>query len=89
MVDRDFALAVRGYGITTAEILYHMPDYPALLQTFLWQDYDLAPQFPRLRDFLDYWTDNLDGPLFRIRVAHKRLLAPQEFRFLDGNLEVN
>lgn len=89
MADRDFSRAIRGYDITTAEILYHMPDYPALLQTYVWQDYDLAPQFPRLRDFLDYWADNLDGPLYRIRVAHKRLLAPQEFRFLDGSLELN
>lgn len=89
MVDRGFALAVEGYSLTTAEILYHMPDHPALLQTFLWQDYDLAPRFPKLRDFLDFWSHNLDGPLHQVRVAHKRLLSPKEFRFVDGELRLH
>lgn len=89
MADRDFSSAVRGYALTTAEILYRMPDHPSLLQTFLWQGYDLAPRFPRLIDFLDYWTANLDGPLYRVRVAHKTLIAPQEYRFLDGTLELH
>ena len=44
-----------GYRLATAEITYHMPDFPALLQTFVWQHYDLAPHFPRLRKFLDFW----------------------------------
>lgn len=89
MADTDFALALRGYSLTTAEILYRMPDHPALLQSFIWQEYDLAPRFPRLRDFLDFWDANLDGALYRIRVAHKRLISPQEFRYLDGDLLVH
>jgi uncharacterized protein Usg len=89
MVDGDFSKALRGYALTTAEILYRMPDHPALLQTFLWQDYDLAPEFPRLIDFLDYWTVNLEGPLYRVRVAHRKLIAPQEYRFLDGSLQLH
>lgn len=87
--DRNLALQLRGYAATTAEILYHMPDHPGLLQTFIWQEYDLAPKFPRLREFLDFWSCNLDGPLYRVRVAHRRLIAPREFRFLDGELEIH
>lgn len=89
MHDGDFAKAVNGYAITTAEILYRMPDHPDLLQTYLWQNYDLAPDFPRLTDFLDYWAANLDGPLHSIRVAHRRLIKPQDFRFSDGILELH
>ena len=80
---------LEGFSLTTAEILYRLPDYPRLLQTYIWQEYDLAPKFPRLVDFLDYWAANLDGALYRVRVAHRRLIAPQEFKFLDGELRLN
>jgi uncharacterized protein Usg len=89
MTDRAFALQCAGYSLTTAEILYRMPDHPTLLQTYLWQGYDLAPKFPELIAFLDYWAHNLDGPLHTIRVAHKRLVSPTEYRFLDGSLQLH
>lgn len=57
------------YRLTTAEILYHLPDHPAVLQTYIWQGLDLAPRFPTLRKFLDFWNSNLDGKLHSIRVA--------------------
>ncbi len=72
--------------MTTAEILYRLPDHPRLLQSYVWQDYDLAPCFPKLTDFLDFWDVNLDGALYRVRVAHRRLIAPAEFSFVRGEL---
>ena len=80
---------LKGFSLTTAEILYRLPDHPRLLQSYVWQDYDLAPKFPKLVVFLDYWATNLDGPLYRVRVAHQRLIAPQEFRFIEGELRLN
>lgn len=63
------ALQLKDYRLTTAEILYHMPDHPGLLQSYVWQDLDLAPRFPTLRKFLQFWTRELDGKLHSIRVA--------------------
>jgi uncharacterized protein Usg len=80
---------LQGFSLTTAEILYRLPDFPRLLQSYVWQDYDVAPNFPKLVDFLDYWAANLDGPLYRVRVAHRRLIAPQEFTFVEGELKLN
>lgn len=71
---------LQGWSLTTAEIMYRMPDYRDLLQTFIWQDYDLAPQFPRLIKFLDFWSRNLDGPLASVRVAHRAIVGPAEIR---------
>ena len=45
---------LKGFSLTTAEILYRLPDYPRLLQTYIWQDFDLAPKFPKLLQFLDF-----------------------------------
>lgn len=84
MVDPGFAAQLEGYSLTTAEILYRMPDYPALLQSYVWQDYDLHPRFPKLLSFLEFWSRNLDGQLFRVRVAHRRLIHPSEVRVVDG-----
>lgn len=69
-----------GYRLATAEITYHMPDFPALLQIFVWQHYDQAPHFPRLRRFLDYWRENLDGELHSVKVGHAELITPGEIR---------
>ncbi len=84
MVSSGFAKQIQGYGLTTAEILYRMPDHRALLQTYIWQDYDLFPKFPQLSRFLAFWQEKLDGPLFSVRVAHSRLIQPAELRAVDG-----
>jgi len=89
MTDRDFRKTLKGYSLTTAEIFYHMPDHPALLQTYLWQDYDLYPKYPNLMKFLDFWVDKLDGPLHTVRVAHSKLIAPAELRLIDGEFRMN
>jgi uncharacterized protein Usg len=78
--DMQLARQLRDYRLTTAEILYHMPDHPGLLQTFVWQDLDLAPQFPVLRRFLDFWNRELDGKLYSVRVASADLITPAQWR---------
>lgn len=66
----------RDYVLTTAEIVYHMPDAEHRLQTFIWQDYDQLPDFPVLRKFLDFWQRNLDGKVHSVRVGHVPLAGP-------------
>ncbi|MBI1622603.1 usg protein [Aquamicrobium zhengzhouense] len=84
-VSRDFRLQMEGYGLTTAEIHYHLPDHPSLLQTYIWQEYDLAPKFPELRSFLDFWTQTIEGPLHSIRIAHHKLIKPSEWQVVPIN----
>lgn len=71
------------FRLTTAEILYHLPDCPKLIQSYIWQEYDLAPQYPTLIKFLDFWTRNLDGKLHSVYVANQRIITPGEARFYD------
>jgi len=79
-------LPICDYRLTTAEILYHLPDHPALLQSYVWQDYDVAPHFPTLRKFLDFWNRTLDGKLHSVNVANQRIITPPEARFADALL---
>lgn len=89
MADRGALAQFQGFSLTTAEILYRLPDHPSLLQTYVWQEYDLHPRFPRLKAFLDFWTTNLEGRLFRITVAHKALISPRELRIADADFHLN
>ncbi len=82
-------LMLQGYGLTTAQILYRMPDHPGLLQTFIWQHYDLAPKFPELFRFLDFWREKLDGPLHSVSYTHKKLISPNEWRNVSGELVIH
>jgi uncharacterized protein Usg len=66
------------FGLTTAQIVYHMPDHHELLQDFVWQEYDLFPAFPELRRFLAFWEEKIEGPVHSITVAHARLITPLE-----------
>jgi uncharacterized protein Usg len=81
-------LQLRDYRLTTAEILYHLPDHPDLLQSYIWQDYDLAPEFPILKKFLDFWSRNLDGKLHSVQVASQQLIKPAETRYADALLSL-
>lgn len=75
-----------GQGLTTAKIIYRMPDFQSILQTFIWQEYDTAPGFPRLLKFLDFWQKELDGPLHSVVYTHQHLIKPGEWRNVDGEI---
>ena len=77
-------LQLKGYRLATAEIVYHLPDHPRLLQTFVWQHYDLEPHYPELRRFLDFWTRNIEGKLHSVTVARRQLIGPTRYQHASG-----
>ena len=72
---------IKSYRLTTAEIYYHLPDYPELLQSYIWQEYDYAPKFPVLHGFLDLWTNNIEGKIHSVYVAKKELVSAGDARY--------
>jgi uncharacterized protein Usg len=89
MASKDFQRQLSGYGLTTAQILYRRPDHPWLLQTYIWQDYDLCPNFPELQGFLRFWQRSLEGVLHSVTVAHSRLIKPAELKAIDGEFRLH
>ena len=83
-VTDDFRKQINGFGLTTAHIFYRRPDHPWLLQSYIWQDYDLCPRFPELQRFLAFWENSIEGRLHSVTVAHSRLIKPAELRAVDG-----
>lgn len=89
MVSVAFRRQIEGYGLTTANILYRLPDHPTLLQTYVWQDYDLAPLFPELKKFLDFWREKIEGMLHSVTVAHSALIKPAELRAIGSEFRIH
>ena len=80
----DLQIQLEGFRLTTAQIYYHLPDHPDLLQEFIWQHYDLAPKFPKLFNFLDFWERKIDGSLHSVYVAKKEIISPADSCFYNA-----
>ena len=76
----DFEAQLRGKRLTTAEILYYLPDHPALLQSFLWQTLDEAPDFPRIQRFLAFWRTEIDAVIHSVQISSAQQVAPARVR---------
>lgn len=79
----EFSLRLQGWRLATAEVLYYMPDHPSLLQSFIWQTLDLAPSYPRIHKFLDFWRAEIDAVIHSVRLASGETLAPARVRRVD------
>ena len=82
-------LMLRGYGLTTAEMFYRMPDYQHVLNSYVWQEYDLAPDHPRLFQFIEFWQSEIDGPLHSVRFSHRKMLSSGEWRNVTGEFTLH
>jgi uncharacterized protein Usg len=76
----EMALRLQGWRLATAEVLYYMPDHPALLQSFIWQTLDLAPQYPRIHRFLNFWRAEIDAVIHSVQLASGETLAPARIK---------
>ena len=81
MTNSDIARQLRGERLTTAEVLYYMPDHPVLLQRFMWQTLDLSPDFPRVHKFLDFWRREIDAVIHSVTVSAQGLVSPARLNF--------
>jgi uncharacterized protein Usg len=89
MVSEAFRRQTSGYGLTTAHIVYRRPDHPWLLQSYVWQNYDIFPLFPVLQGFLAFWQEKLEGRLHSVTVAHSQLIKPAELRTVNGTFRLH
>ena len=76
MHNQEMALRLRGWRLATAEVLYYLPDHPSLLQSFIWQTLDLAPDYPRIHRFLNFWRREIDAVIHSVQLATGETLAP-------------
>lgn len=87
MERKELSMRLNGWRLATAEVLYYMPDHPSLLQSFVWQTLDLAPEYPRIRQFLDYWRREIEAVIHSVQLATGETLAPAPVKRADLVIE--
>lgn len=88
-VHTETELLLRGYRLILARIFYRLPDHPLILNEYIWQDYDVAPQFPKLNGFIQFWREKIDGQLHSVQFNDKLLTAPHEWRTVTGQFLIH
>lgn len=89
MTPSETELMLRGYGLTTAEFFYRMPDYTHVLNSYIWQEYDLAPDHPKLFEFVEFWKETIEGPLHSVRFTHRKMLSSGEWHNQVGEFTLH
>jgi len=80
MERNELQMQLEGWRLTTAEVLYYMPDHPKFIQSFVWQTLDLAPRYPRMRKFLDFWKAEIEAVIHSVKIASGEEIAPSRVR---------
>lgn len=89
LVTPELELQLKGYGLSLIEVHYYLPDHPSLIQLFSFQQYDVAPRFPALHHFLDHWRREIEATLHSIRLNHRQLIGPSEWRNVATEWVIN
>lgn len=89
MTPSETELMLKGYGLTTAEIIYYLPDYTHVLNSYIWQEYDLAPDHPKLFEFMEFWQNEIDGLVHSVRFSHRKQISPGEWRNQVGEFTLH
>ena len=89
MRPRETELMLKGYGLLTAELYYRIPDFRNVLNTFVWQEYDIAPDYPHLFGFIEFWQKKIEGPLHSVRFTHRKEIAPGAWRNVVGEFRLH
>jgi len=76
----DLGAQLGGKLLTTAEVLYYIPDHPSLLQSFMWQTLDEAPDFPRIQRFLEFWRREIDAVIHSVAISSVAEIRPARTR---------
>lgn len=63
-------LLLKKRSLITLDIFYYIPDYPMLVNEFIWQTEDVVPGIPRVQQFLKFWKENNLAVINQILISH-------------------
>lgn len=71
--------------LITIGVLYYYPDYPSLIQEFIWQVEDITPSLPKVYKFLNHWKNNIEAPIKDVLIME----GNKNYRFADLEMFLN
>jgi len=63
-------IIIKKTSLVTLDIFYYIPDYPMLVNEFVWQTEDIVPDIPRVQRFLKFWKENNLAVINQILISH-------------------
>jgi uncharacterized protein Usg len=63
-----------------------MPDHTSILNEFVWQTEDFAPEYQRIHKFLLYWQKNIEAVIQEILICDS---TDRKWRNLDIDFKMN
>jgi len=78
----DTELMLNGYRLSLANFYFRMPDFRSVLNVFTWQFFDVAPDYPRLFEFIEFWQREIESPLHSVEFIQHDHLTPGNWRRL-------
>ena len=80
------AYILHKWTVATVQVVYYIPDFPHIVNEFMWQTDDQRPNFPRIGRFLNYWDKNIDGPIKEVYIYDQ---GQSEVRVVDRKFKLN
>ena len=71
--------------LTTVKVIYYLPDYDHILQEFVFQQYDIVPEYPKLNKFIKFWRRNIEARIHSVDFAS----AFSEYKFAENVITFN
>ena len=71
--------------LTTIKVIYFLPDYDHILQEFVFQQYDILPEYPKLKKFIRFWRKNIEAEIHRVDFSS----VFSEYKFVETVLTIN
>jgi len=71
--------------LTTIKVIYYLPDYDHILQEFVFQQYDIVPEYPKLKKFIRFWRKNIEAEIHRVDFSS----VFSEYKFVETVLTLN
>lgn len=65
-----------------------MPDYLSVLQEFIWQTLDIAPDYPRISKFLEYWELNIEAPIYKVTIINSENYSTSPIKTVNKQYKI-
>ena len=71
--------------LTTIKVIYFLPDYDSILQEFVFQQYDIMPEYPKLTKFIKFWRKNIEARIHRVDFSS----TFSEYKYVENVITFN
>ena len=77
---------IEQWTLASVQVVYYIPNFPHIVNEFMWQTDDQRPDFPRIERFLNYWDRYIDGPIKEVYIYdHEK----HNVRVVDRRYKIN